>query len=192
MTDAPTPERASAGGNPGLTLGAILVVVGLILFAGQVVDVGIGDLGWPLWIVAAGAAILLVGLLIVPEAPVVVGGTIVTTVGVVLLYQSSTGHWESWAYAWALVGPAATGLGTALWGLRQADAGAVRGGTWSLLGGLGLFVIGFVFFEGVIGISGRRLPLPEWTLPAAVIAIGVGLLARGLLQGRREPIGSDR
>ena len=46
----------------------------------------------------------------------VVGGTVATTVGLVLLYQNNTGHWESWAYAWALVGPAASGLGLALWG----------------------------------------------------------------------------
>ena len=34
---------------------------------------------------------------------------VVTTVGLVLLYQNTTGRWESWAYAWALVGPAASG-----------------------------------------------------------------------------------
>ena len=43
-------------------------------------------------------------------------------------------------------------------------------------------MIGFLFFEGVIGISGQRLPLADWVLPAAVIAIGVVLLGRGLLQ----------
>ena len=48
----------------------------------------------------------------------------------------------------------------------------MRNGTWGLLGGLALFAIGFLFFEGVIGISGERLPLASWVLPAAVIAIG--------------------
>ena len=78
----------------------------------------------------------------------VVGGTVATTVGLVLLYQNSTGHWESWAYAWALVGPAASGLGMVLWGLRTGHAGQVRNGTWGLLGGLAMFVVGFLFFEG--------------------------------------------
>ena len=59
-------------------------------------------------------------------------------------------------------------------------------GTWALLGGLGIFIVGFLFFEGVIGISGEPLPLPEWVLPAVVIAIGVVVLARGIFQ-RREP-----
>ena len=44
---------------------------------------------------------------------------------------------------------------------------------------IGLFVAGFIFFEGIIGISGRRLPLPEWVLPVAVIAIGLLVLVRG-------------
>ena len=45
-----------------------------------------------------------------------IAGTIVTTIGFLLLYQDSTGHWESWAYAWALLTLAA-GLGTLIYGL---------------------------------------------------------------------------
>jgi hypothetical protein len=131
-------------------------------------------------------AILLIGLVVMNQSGMVVGGTVVTTVGLVLLYQDQTGRWESWAYAWALVGPAASGLGLALWGIRSGDADDIRNGTWGLLGGLAIFVVGFLFFEGVIGISGEPFPLPEWVLPAVVIVIGLVLLARGLLQ-RREP-----
>ena len=66
--------------------------------------------------------ILLIGLLVANEQGMVIGGTVVTTVGLVLLYQDQTGRWESWAYAWALVGPAASGLGLVLWGLRSGNA----------------------------------------------------------------------
>ena len=180
MIEQPSTERGASSGGPSVALGAALVIVGIILFASQAAGIALGDVGWPLWIIVGGGAILFVGLLVLTEAPVVVGGTVVTTVGLVLLYQDTTGHWESWAYAWALVGPAATGLGTMLWGIRTADGGAVRNGTWGLLVGLALFVIGFLFFEGVIGISGRRLPLPEWTLPAAIIVAGLAILVRGL------------
>jgi hypothetical protein len=171
-----------------VAVGAILVIVGAILLGGQVLDIGIGDLGWPLIVVAIGVALLLIGLVVVNESGMVVGGTVVTTVGLVLLYQNQTGHWESWAYAWALVGPAASGLGLALWGIRSGDTKDVRNGVWGLLGGLAFFAVGFLFFEGVIGISGERLPLDEWVLPAVVIAIGVVILIRGLLQ-RGEPEG---
>ena len=186
-----TPERAAepsatTSGPPAAALGAVLIVIGAVLLAGQLLDVGLGDLGWPFIIIAIGLAILVIGLVVVNQGGMVVGGTIVTTVGLVLLYQDQTGRWESWAYAWALVGPAASGLGLALWGIRSGDADDIRNGTWGLLGGLAIFAVGFLYFEGVIGISGEPLPLPEWLLPAVVIVIGLVLLARGLLQ-RREP-----
>jgi hypothetical protein len=182
MTEHPAPASEPSSSQAGLALGAILVIVGIILFAGQMVDIGFADLGWPFWVIAVGIAILLIGLLVVTEAPVVVAGTVVTTVGLVLLYQNTTDHWESWAYAWALVGPAASGLGMALWGIRTGNGSAVRGGLWGLLGGLAFFAVGFLFFEAVIGLSGFDLGLPEWTLPAAIIGIGLVILLRGLLQ----------
>ena len=176
----------TSGGPPAAAIGAVLIVIGAVLLAGQLLDVGLGDLGWPFIVIGVGVAILVTGLVVVNQSGMVVGGTVVTTVGLVLLYQDQTGRWESWAYAWALVGPAASGLGLALWGIRSGDADDVRNGTWGLLGGLAIFAIGFLFFEGVIGISGEPLPLPEWLLPAVVIVIGLVILARGLLQ-RREP-----
>jgi hypothetical protein len=166
-SQATPPNRT--GEEPGmstLAVGFVLIVIGAVLFAGQLLDVGIEDVGWPFFVIAAGAVVLLIGMVIAGEQGMVIGGTIATTVGLVLLYQNSTGRWESWAYAWALVGPAASGLGLALWGVRSGNAADVRNGTWGLLGGLGLFVIGFLFFEGVIG-------------------IGAVVLGRGLLE-RRE------
>lgn len=180
-------ERGST--SPALTLGAILIIIGILLFVGQVTGFSIGELGWPLIVVGIGVVLLAVGLFVNREEGLVVAGTITTTVGLVLLYQDQTGHWESWAYAWALVGPAASGLGLIIWGLRAGSPSDVRNGTWSLLTGLALFVVGYLFFEGVIGISGQKLPLPEWVLPAVVIAIGVVVLGRGLLsrEEREEP-----
>lgn len=188
MTPPPPPAGPgrAEGGNPAIGVGAILVVVGLLLFLGQVLDLGLGDMGWPFWVIAAGVGILLVGLMIANERGVVVAGTIVTTVGLLLFYQNATGHWESWAYAWTLVGPAASGLGLAIWGIRSGSARDVRAGTWGLLGGLAFFAVLFLFFEGLIGLSGERLPIADWVLPAAVIVIGAVVLVRGLLQ-RGEP-----
>jgi hypothetical protein len=168
-----------------MAIGLVLVLIGAALFAGQLFDVGIDDIGWPFFVIAAGVAVLVIGLAVANEQGMVIGGTITTTVGLVLLYQNNTGRWESWAYAWALVGPAASGLGLALWGIRSGNGSDVRNGTWGLLGGLAIFVVGFLFFEGVIGIGGDRLSLPGWLLPVAVIGIGVVVLGRGLME-RRE------
>jgi len=188
MTEPSTtsPERSpEASGPPTIAIGLVLVAVGAVLFAGQLAGIGIEDVGWPFIVIAAGVAVLLIGLLVANEQGMVIGGTIATTVGLVLFYQDQTGRWESWAYAWALVGPAASGLGLALWGVRTGNAGDLRNGTWGLLGGLAIFAVGFLFFEGVIGIGGDRLALPEWLLPVAVIGIGVVVLLRGMLE-RRE------
>jgi hypothetical protein len=178
VTDMPS---NSGERSPAIALGLVLVVIGALLFVGQLADIGIGDIGWPFIIVAIGAVLLFLGLFVNLEQGMVIGGAVVTTVGLVLAYQNATGLWATWAYAWALVGPAASGLGMAIWGVRSGDGGAIRNGFWGFLGGLALFAVGFLFFEGVIGLSGERLPLAEWVLPAAVIAIGVVLLARGLL-----------
>ena len=122
MTETPdAPERPSEGGAPTVAIGLVLVVVGAILFAGQVAGIGIEDIGWPFFVIAAGIAILLIGLVVANEQGMVIGGTVVTTVGLVLFYQDQTGRWESWAYAWALVGPAASGLGLVPWGPAQRE-----------------------------------------------------------------------
>ncbi|MGH2418289.1 MAG: hypothetical protein ACRDFY_08130, partial [Candidatus Limnocylindria bacterium] len=172
MTETSTapPERPpESHGMSTMAIGLILVLIGAALFAGQLLGIGIEDIGWPFFVIAAGVAILLIGLVIANEQGMVIGGAITTTVGLVLLYQDQTDRWESWAYAWALVGPAASGLGLLLWGVRSGNTGDLRNGTWGLLGGLAMFAIGFLFFEGVIGIGGERLALPEWLLPVAVI-----------------------
>lgn len=183
MTEPSPSERITPqSGPPALAIGAVLVLIGLVLFAAQLLDFQLSEIGWPFFIILAGIGILLFGLFVGGESGIVISGTITTTVGLVLLFQDTTGRWESWAYAWALVGPAASGLGVAMSGMRTGNGNDVRNGTWGLLGGLAFFVIGFLFFEGVIGISGQRLALPEWLLPVAVIAIGLVVLGRGLLE----------
>jgi dipeptide/tripeptide permease len=186
MTETSPPANGSPPDRSAVVLGAVLIGGGLLLLAGQVLDFDIAALGWPTIVIGVGVVLLVIGLFVSAEQGMVVGGTVVTTVGLVLLYQDQTGRWESWAYAWALVGPAASGLGLLLWGLRSDDRSETRNGAWAFLGGLGLFAIGFLFFEGIIGISGERLPIAEWVLPALVIGIGVVVLGRGLIS-RGEP-----
>jgi hydrogenase/urease accessory protein HupE len=64
---------------------------------------------------------------------------------------------------------------------------AVRTGTSQALGGMGIFVAGLIFFEGIIGTSGRRVPLPDWRLAALVIAVGVVLVVRAALTREETP-----
>jgi hypothetical protein len=161
-------------------LGGILIVLGLLFFAGQQLNIDIGQATWPLYVIAPGVALVTLGLTQRHGSGLTVFGSIVTMVGLVLLYQNATDHWESWAYAWALVGPGGSGIGMLLYGTRSGDRKMARDGFWTILVALGIFGVGLVFFEGILGISGDRLPLPNWVLPVAVIGIGVLVLVRGL------------
>jgi hypothetical protein len=183
----PTQPPQSRSGSPGAAvLGGILIVLGLVFFASQQLNIDIGEATWPFYVIAPGVAMAAFGLTQRHGSGLAIAGSIVTMVGLVLLYQNATDHWESWAYAWALVGPGGSGIGMLLYGTRSGDVKMARDGFFTILTALGLFAAGFVFFEGVIGISGRRLPLPEWALPVAVIGIGVLVLLRGLTYRRHE------
>ena len=185
----PAPLHNEPSASSAIGLGVALLIIGGLLFAGQLLGIGVDDVGWPAIVIGIGVVILVLGLFVNREQGMVIGGTVVTTVGLVLLYQDQTGRWETWAYAWALVGPAASGLGMLLWGVRSSNADEIRNGTWALLTGLGIFVVGFLFFEGVIGIGGEPLGLPEWLLPVVVIGIGVVILARGIFERRASESG---
>jgi hypothetical protein len=177
-------ERQKTGDVSTAALGIGFVVLGLALLAVQLLDIDVGEYGWPLFVIIPGIALLAIGLLGRGAAGVAIGGSVITAGGLLLLYQNATDHWESWAYAWALVAPGASGLGMAAAGLRSGDSGMVRNGTWQGLTGLAIFVAGLVFFEGIIGISGRRLPLPDWSLAALVILVGIALLVRAAFTRR--------
>ena len=50
-----------------MAIGLVLVLIGAALFAGQLFDVGIDDVGWPFFVIAAGVAVLMIGLLVANE-----------------------------------------------------------------------------------------------------------------------------
>ncbi len=163
-------------------LGIILVLVGGAFLAAQLLDLRIGEIPWPAWIIGPGVVLMLAGFLVSFGSGMVIGGTVVTVIGLLLLYQDATDHWESWAYAWALVAPGASGLGIMLAGVRDGHPSAVRAGFSQAILGLGIFAVGYLFFEGILNISGRRLPLPGWVVPAGVVALGALILVRGLVE----------
>ena len=155
-------------------------MLGLDLLRRQALNIDIGEAAWPFYVIAPGVALVTLGLTQRHGSGLTIAGSIVTMVGLVLLYQNATDRLESWAYAWALVGPGGAASACCCTGRAAATARwrATASGRSSTA--LGLFAVGLVFFEGIIGISGERLPLPDWVLPVAVIVIGVLVLLRGL------------
>lgn len=181
----PTGERRG-GASGTAVLGAILIAVGIIFLAGQLLDLRLGGELWPLYIVGAGVVLAGLGLTQPHGVGLSVAGCIVGMVGLILFYQEWADHYESWAYAWALVAPGGSGLGMLLHGTRYGNGRVVRDGFWQIVTALAIFVVGFVFFEGVIGLSGNRWDLPDWFMPALIIALGLAVLVRALTSGRAE------
>mgnify|MGYP005838433255 CR=1 FL=1 len=179
-------ERATPRGNANLVVAVVLIGLGVLLLAGQLLHVRGERFFWPFFIIAPGAALLIAGLGSKGKTGegLAITGCIVTAVGVILFYQNLTNHWQSWAYAWALVGPTAAGLGQLLYGALKGQPALTKSGWETTRVGLILFAAGFVFFELIIGISGFGLGSIGW--PIALIAVGVILVIYNLLPRRRK------
>ena len=181
MTELEPGAPRRSGGSGTAVVGGILILLGLLFLAGQQLNLDIARLGWPFYVIAPGVALLAFGLTQRNGSGLTIAGSIVSVVGLILLYQNAFNHYESWAYVWPFVGPGGSGVGMLLYGTRSGDGKMARDGFRLILIALALFAAGFIFFEGIIGISGDRFPLPSWILPAVVILLG----------RRRPAAGSD-
>jgi hypothetical protein len=161
-------------------------VVGLFALLIVLSGIDLTQNGWPLFIIIPGLTLLVVGFISFGAVATVPGG-IVTTLGLVLAYANSTGDWPVWAYAWALVIPGGIGLGVYLQALRDHDHAALRNGRNLLFISLMIFLIGFVVFESILGISGRDYfgNFGKAALPALLIIVGAILLVRSIQATRR-------
>jgi len=168
-------------------LGVLLIVLGALFSVGQAAGFDLGRFEWPFFVIIPGLAVSGVGLAVgSPTGERITPlGAAVTMVGVILLYQNATDHFESWAYAWALVFPTATGLGQMIYGSLKGSKEMVVTGGRSALIGAALFVVGAFFFELVVGISGFGLGLGRFGWPLALVFAGIVLLVGGLLYRRR-------
>ncbi|HVS05524.1 MAG TPA: hypothetical protein VHK65_05085 [Candidatus Dormibacteraeota bacterium] len=179
------------GRRQSTVVGGLFVLIGAILLAGQFVHVDIGHYGWPFFVIVPGLVILFVALTAsgaVSEGLAILG-SIITVTGLILLFQDATDHYESWAYAWAVVFPGAIGLGMILYGLTARRPGNVRAGTRLMGIALVLFLLGAAFFEGVIGIGGYQFDHNAGVvLGVIIIALGAVMLVLNLSSsGRRSP-----
>ncbi|HLB64114.1 MAG TPA: hypothetical protein VJJ46_04685 [Anaerolineales bacterium] len=163
-----------------LALGLLLVLVGIILLAFELIPAlrswARAVLDWPLIIVGVGAFLFVFGLL--AGAPgMAVPASIVAGIGGILMWQNATGEWESWAYAWTLI-PGFVGIGIMLESLLSGRArkGLTEGG-WMVLISLTLFLVFGSFLGGPIALGGY------W--PVLLIALGALFLFRSLVSFRK-------
>jgi hypothetical protein len=180
-----TTGQKPADNRGGIVLGLVLIALGGLFLLDRVTGIDLADAGWPLFVIVPGVLVFIWGLSTNGREGVglAVGGGITTVVGLILAVQNLTGLWAIWAYAWALVGPGGTGIGLLGYGLTHRDQGLIANGLRSLGSGLGLFVAFGLFFEGVIGLSGQPF-LTTDIGPIVLIAVGVAVVAIGLVRGR--------
>ncbi len=184
------PGRVERGPNWSAVLGVTLVLVGAVLLLARGLGFDLERYGWPLWVMLPGAVLLAVGLVLGGGAGIglIIPGSIILVAGLVLFFQNATDDWASWAYAWALIAPGGVGLGLFIAALRTRDPGLRRAGLAVAFIGIVIFVVGFVFFETVLHISGRDFGLAgQVALPGLLIALGVALLARSFSRGGSSP-----
>ena len=166
------------GGSSSLAVGIVLVVVGLFFLLIRLLDIDLSSYGWPLYVIIPGLTLLVVGFVSLGSGALIPGG-IVTVTGLIVAYQAVTNDWASWAYAWALVAPGGVGLGIFLQGLRVRNTSLIRQGRTLMFWAVLIFLIGFVFFESVLNISGHDYgKVGQAALPVLLIIIGVTLLVR--------------
>ena len=156
-------------------MGIALVVLGLILLVGQ--WLGWSTVGWPFFIVVPGAVMLAIAFLGGRNATgLAVPGSIVTAIGLILLVQSATGTFHTWAYAWGLV-VAAVGFGAFLHAAlreneeEQRSSLRLTGLGLALFAGFGIFFELFIFGDWAGWVW-------QYALPIALIAAGAFLLVR--------------
>jgi hypothetical protein len=160
-------------------IGAGLIGLGILFLLGEIIDIRLGIFLWPFFIIVPG----LVFFYFMVQggkkaAALAIPGSIITATGLLLLYQSVTNHWESWAYAWALIIPTSLGIGfyiSGIWGeneaMRQTGQGFIKVG-------LIMLVLGGMFFEMILNIGGTRPNRVVW--PALLIIAGIYMVANEL------------
>jgi hypothetical protein len=169
-------------------LGGLLLLLGIVVLLGQALDLDLGRIGWPFFVIVPGLALLGLGLATSgrPGELLATVGGLVTMAGLVLLVQNATDRFDTWAYAWTLVILVGPGIGRWLLGVVRGRGDLTASGGWLIAAGLVGFLVLAAFFEAVIGIGGRPVgSAGRYGLAALLILTGLVLLGRRILAARR-------
>ena len=169
-------------------IGGLLLLLGTLVLVGQALELDLGRVGWPFFVIVPGLGLLGLGLAgagRLGEVLAMAGG-VVTMAGLVLLVQNTTDRFETWAYAWTLVVLVGVGIGRWLVGVTRGRRDLAAGGGWLIAAGLAAFLAFAVFFEVLIGLGGRGYGgSGRYALAAVLILAGLALLGHRLLAARR-------
>lgn len=169
--------RETAARRGSLVAGIVLIVLGLLflffeVYPGLSARLTLAE-SWPLIVVGTGAFIGLVGWAN-SEPDTAIPACVVAGIVGILYWQSTTGDWGSWAYAWALI-PGFSGIGTSVSALARRALGRPK--RRLLEAGVTQVLVSLVLF----GVFGSFMGGPEWLgtyWPVPLILLGLWVLAR--------------
>ncbi len=156
----------------GFWVGVALIGLGILFILGQILRFDVMHFLWPFFILGMGAAFFIgmaaggrsLGALAVP-------GSVLTTLGLILLFQNLFGLWATWSYAWALL-ICGTGVGLMIFGSQSQSPDLSRAGRAVAGVGLVLFFVFGLFFELGASLLGLRSPGGIFW-PLALILVGL-------------------
>ena len=153
-----------------LASGLILILLGgyflLVNFFPNLPKIVPTTLTWPWIVIAIGCGLLFLGL-VVGSVDMAVPAFVVGGIGGILLYQNSTGNWQSWAYVWTLI-PGFVGMGTIVESMLKSNWKGFREGIRLIF----ISSVMFVIFSAFLG--GPSL-LGQWW-PVLLILLGIYII----------------
>ncbi len=177
-------NRSNVGALVG---GAIMIAFGLLALAGQIFRTVDWGFLWPFTVIGFGA-LFFVAMFAGGKggAAFAIPGSIIGGIGLILLFQNITHHWESMSYFWTLI-IMFVGTGIYLMGWYGGDENQKRSGLRVMRIGFILFVIFGAFFEMIFS------SFSNIVFPLLLIALGAYLvLSRsGLFGGRKGDTSSE-
>jgi hypothetical protein len=162
--------------------GAILIGVGLLSLVSRIyTDIDWGLL-WPFAIIVFGALFFIAMFAAGKSgAAFAIPGTIITGIGLVVLFQNITSHWTTMSYLWTLI-IIFVGLGIYIMGWYGEDANQRRSGAKVMKIGIILFIVFGTIFETLFSSINNVI------FPILLILLGgyLVLSRSGLLSRKRE------
>jgi hypothetical protein len=180
-------NRSNVGALVG---GAVLIAFGLLALAGQIFRSIDWGFMWPFIVIGIGAVFFVAMFAGGKQtAPFAIPGSIIGGIGLVLLFQNITNHWESMSYFWTLI-IMFVGVGIYTMGWYGGNEAQKKSGKGVMKVGIILFIIFGAFFEMIFSSFSNLL------FPILLILLGAYLiLSRSGLFGRKKdeslPVDSD-
>lgn len=177
-------NRSNTG---ALIAGTILIVFGLMALAGQLFRAVDWSFLWPFAIIGFGA-LFFVAMFTGGKstAALAIPGSIISGIGLVMLFQNITQHWESMSYFWTLI-ILFVGIGIYVMGWYSGDENQKRSGWRVMKTGFILFIIFAAFFEMIFS------SFSNIAFPVLLILLGIYLILNrsGLLSRTKTDEPSD-